>query len=165
MNDPATEAFERHYGNVYRFVRRRGTGREEAEDLTQEVFAAAVAALDEARVESPPPLRWLYTVAQRRLLDVARRRRFLPVPTGADAEVEAVAPDAAYGSDVAEALARAVSELPESQRAVVVAKLWEGRSLAEIAERLGTSEAACKMRFARGLAQLRDRLKEEGIEP
>jgi DNA-directed RNA polymerase specialized sigma24 family protein len=58
-----------------------------------------------------------------------------------------------------------VAELPDSQRRVVVAKLWEGRSLAEIAQRLGTSEAACKMRFARGLARLRDRLKEEGIEP
>ncbi|HKN63421.1 MAG TPA: sigma-70 family RNA polymerase sigma factor [Gaiellaceae bacterium] len=164
MTDPAAEAFERHYGNVYRFVRRHGTGREEAEDLTQEVFAAAVSALDEARVESPPPLRWLYTVAQRRLIDAARRGRLRPVTTAAYDE-EPGADEAAYGWEVAEALARAVAELPDSQRRVVVAKLWEGRSLAEIAGRLGTSEAACKMRLARGLARLRDRLKEEGVEP
>lgn len=161
MTDPAAEAFERHYGSVYRFVRRHGTGREEAEDLTQEVFAAAVAALDEARVESPPPLRWLYTVAQRRLIDAARRRRLTTVV----AEEEPSAREAGYGREVAGALARAVAELPESQRRVVVAKLWEGRSLNEIARQLGTSEAACKMRLARGLAQLRDRLKEEGVEP
>ena len=164
MTDPAAEAFERHYGSVYRFVRRHGSGRDEAEDLAQEVFAAAVAALGEARVESPPPLRWLYTVAQRRLIDAGRRARFLPVPT-AVAEEGAAVEDAAYGAEVAQALARAVAALPESQRRVVVAKLWEGRNLSEIAERLGTSEAACKMRFARGLAQLRDRLKEEGLEP
>lgn len=164
MTDPAAEAFERHYGSVYRFVRRHGTGREEAEDLTQEVFAAAVTALDEARVESPPPLRWLYTVARRRLIDAARRSgpRLL---TTAAAEAETPARETAYGWEVAEALARAVAELPESQRRVVVAKLWEGRSLADIAGRLGTSEAACKMRLARGLAQLRDRLEEEGVEP
>jgi DNA-directed RNA polymerase specialized sigma24 family protein len=88
MTDPAAEAFVRHYGTVYRFVRRHGTGREEA---------AAVSALGEARVESPPPLRWLYTVAQRRLLDVARRRRFV----SPEAAEEAPAPDAEYGSDVA----------------------------------------------------------------
>jgi RNA polymerase sigma-70 factor (ECF subfamily) len=164
MTDPAAEAFERHYGSVYRFVRRHGTGREEAEDLTQEVFAAAVSALEEARVESPPPLPWLYTVAQRRLIDAARRGRLGPVTTAA-ADEEPRAHEVAYGWEVAEALARAVAELPESQRQVVVAKLWEGRSLAEIAGRLGTSEAACKMRLARGLAQLRDRLKEEGVEP
>jgi RNA polymerase sigma-70 factor (ECF subfamily) len=163
MTDPAAEAFERHYGSVYRFVRRHGTGREEAEDLTQEVFAAAVAALGEARVESPPPLRWLYTVAQRRLIDVARRGRVLSVTPAEDEDLRAH--DAAYGWDVTAALARAVAELSESQRRVVVAKLWEGRSLAETAGRLGISEAACKMRFARGLAQLRDRLQEEGVEP
>lgn len=163
MTDPAAEAFERHYGSVYRFVRRRSSGRGEAEDLTQEVFAAAVAALGEARVESPPPLSWLYTVAQRRLIDSARRGRVLPATAAAEAEPATGEP--VYGSEVAGSLARAVSELPESQRVVVVAKLWEGRSLAEIAGRLGTSEAACKMRFARGLAQLRDRLKEEGVEP
>jgi RNA polymerase sigma-70 factor, ECF subfamily len=163
MTDPAAEAFERHYGSVFRFVRRRSSGRDEAEDLTQEVFAAAVAALGEARVESPPPLSWLYTVAQRRLIDAARRGRVLPVTVAAEAERATREP--VYGSEVARSLARAVAELPESQRAVVVAKLWEGRSLAEIAGRLGTSEAACKMRFARGLAQLRDRLKEEGVEP
>jgi RNA polymerase sigma factor (sigma-70 family) len=161
MTDPAAESYQRHYGEVYRFVRRHSTGREEAEDLTQEVFAAAVAALDEARVESPPPLRWLYTVAQRRLIDASRRGR----PTTAGVEEEPPAPETAYGPEVAEALARAVAELPEAQRHVVVAKLWEGRSLAEIAERLGTSEAACKMRLARGLARMRDRLKEEGVEP
>jgi RNA polymerase sigma-70 factor (ECF subfamily) len=163
MTDPAAEAFARHYGSVYRFVRRHGTSRDEAEDLTQEVFAAAVAALGEARVESPPPLRWLYTVAQRRLIDAARRGRLRATTAAVDEEPRAH--EAVYGSEVAEALARAVAELPESQRRVVVSKLWEGRSLAEIADRLGTSEAACKMRFARGLAQLRDRLKEEGVEP
>jgi RNA polymerase sigma-70 factor (ECF subfamily) len=164
MNDPAAEAFERHYVSVYRFVRRRSSGRDEAEDLTQEVFVAAVAALGEARVESPPPLSWLYTVAQRRLIDAARRGRFLPVAAAVTKD-EQPARAAAYGPEIAETLARAVAELPESQRLVVVAKLWEGRSLAEIAARLGTSEAACKMRLTRGLAQLRDRLKEEGVEP
>jgi RNA polymerase sigma-70 factor, ECF subfamily len=162
MTDPAAEAFERHYGSVYRYVRRRARGRDEADDLTQEVFVAAIGALAEARVESPPPLRWLYTVAQRRLIDAARRDRRLPVPAPLDEE-PAVA--AVYGSEVAETLARAVGALPEAQRSVVVAKLWEGRSLAEIAGRLGISEGACKMRFARGLALLRDRLKEEGVEP
>lgn len=160
MNDVAERAFRRHYAHVYRYVRRRTGDHHRAEDLTQQVFADAVARLH----ESPsPPLAWLYTVAQRRLIDAARRGRLLPVTTGSDEEPPAR--EAAYGWEVGELLARAVAQLPESQRRVVVAKLWEGRSLAEIAGELGTSEAACKMRLARGLAQLRDRLKEEGVEP
>ncbi len=160
MTDPASEAFERHYASVYRFVRRHGSDQDDAEDLTQDVFAAAVAALGDARVESPPPLAWLYTVAQRRLIDAGRRRR-----TAESVTQEPATADPVYGPQVAQALARAVGELPEAQRQVVVAKLWEGRTLAEIAERLGTSEAACKMRFARGLARLRDDLRKEGLEP
>jgi len=37
-------------------------------------------------------------------------------------------------------------------------KLLRGLSFAEIAAHVGVGEAACKMRFARGLEALRDRL-------
>jgi RNA polymerase sigma-70 factor (ECF subfamily) len=66
--------------------------------------------------------------------------------------------ETAYGPDVAAALRGAIAALPETQRAVVVMKLLRGLSFAEIADRVGTSEAACKMRFARGVEALRDRL-------
>jgi RNA polymerase sigma factor (sigma-70 family) len=73
MDDPLAVSYRRHFDDVYRFVRRRATSTE-AEDLTQEVFAAAAEALADARVEAPAPLAWLYTVARRRLVDLARRR-------------------------------------------------------------------------------------------
>ena len=44
-------------------------------------------------------------------------------------------------------------------------RLVEERPFAEIAERVGTSEAACKMRFPRGLAAVRATFEREGIEP
>lgn len=58
MNEHPVEAWRRQYGTVYRFVRRRTSSREEAEDLTQEVFEAAVSALSQARLdaEAAPPL-------------------------------------------------------------------------------------------------------------
>lgn len=161
MADAADEAFRRHYRSVYRFVRNRA-GRDDADDLTQEVFVAALVALGEARVESPPPLRWLYTVARRRLVDLARRQR-LPLP--APAEDTVGASQQSYGPRLGEALARAVAALPKEQQQVAVLKLFEGYTLAEIAARLQISEAACKMRLARGLARLRARLVEEGLDP
>lgn len=161
MADAADEAFRRHYRSVHRFVRSRA-GADDADDLTQEVFAAALVALGEARVESPPPLRWLYTVARRRLADQARRQGVqLPVAAGEPA------PDSrqAYAPRLGEALARAVAALPKEQRQVAVLKLFEGYTLAEIAARLQISEAACKMRLARGLARLRATLADEGLDP
>lgn len=59
MNDQTAAPWARRYGSVYRFVRRRAVSREEAEDVTQEVFEAAVAALGQARLKAEPsePLR------------------------------------------------------------------------------------------------------------
>src|SRR5919202_2104695 len=72
VNDLSERAFRRHYGDVYRFVRRRTRDHHEAEELAQQVFADAAASL---RADGRPPLAWLYAVAKRRFADEARRRR------------------------------------------------------------------------------------------
>ena len=158
MDDLAATAFRRHYRQVFRFVRRHSASPEDAEDVTAEVFASAIAGLHERRSGAPPVLAWLYTVARRRLADEARRR--------ARAErLHVAAVPSEYGPDVARALAQSLRRLPEAQRRVVAMKLIEGRTFREIADRLGTTEGACKMRLARGLERLRDELEKEGVEP
>ena len=165
MEDLAAEGLRRHYDLVFRYVRRRTRSRAEAEDLTQEVFADAAAALERIAVLSDrQTLAWLYTVAKRRLADESRRssRRIQPI----DAPLElAPTPEAEYGPGVASEIASALQELPGPQREVVVMKLLEGRSFAEISRRIGTTEAAAKMRFARGLESVRSSLRRGGIEP
>ena len=74
MNGAAEGAFRRHYGHVYGYFRRRLGDPERAEELTQDVFAAAARSLPEERPGDPPVLVWLYTVARRRFADEARRR-------------------------------------------------------------------------------------------
>jgi Sigma-70 region 2 len=74
VTDVVERAFGATTGTVYRYVRRRSRSHEQAEDLTQEVFAAAAAALPSENVGDPPVLAWLYTVAQRRFADEMRRR-------------------------------------------------------------------------------------------
>lgn len=162
----AESAFRRHYEQVYRYVRRRTETRQEAEDVVQLVFADAVRALERFKPGAKPVLALLYTVAQRRLTDAARRRTSLPAEVipleEARAERES---ESDYGSLVAEALHGAIARLPKSQQEVVVAKLLEGRPYAEIAQRLGASETACRMRLSRALQTLRTELEERGMRP
>jgi RNA polymerase sigma factor (sigma-70 family) len=158
MDDPLAVSYRRHFDDVYRFVRRRTTAAE-AEDLTQEVFAAAAVALADARVEAPPPLAWLYTVARRRLVDLARRRASPESPAG-----DGPADERTYGPQVGRELAAAFAHLTNAQRRVIVLKLFDGRSFADIAALVGSSESACKMRFSRGLGKLREELERKGIE-
>jgi RNA polymerase sigma-70 factor (ECF subfamily) len=159
------EAFRRHYAQVFRYLRRRLPTDHEAEELTQLVFADAARRLEQFKPGATPVLAWLYTVAQRRLADrarvLARHESLAELNRGRLQEVG----ERDYGSNVAQALRSALERLPEQQRQVVVLKLLHGLSFAEIAERIGSTEAACKMRFARGLESVRAEFEKAGIAP
>lgn len=167
MDDPVANAFRRHYEQVYRFLRRRTESDEAAEDLAQAVFADAAARLRYLEHEGPPVLAWLYTVARRRLIDSVREAARGPgrIASLDEARAHAVVPTPTYGDGLAGSIRAAMATLPDGQRQVVVAKLLEGRPFAEIAARLGLTEAACKMRFSRGLEALRSELSRQGVGP
>jgi RNA polymerase sigma-70 factor (ECF subfamily) len=162
MDDVAISGYRRHYGSVFRFVRRRVASHEEAEDLTQEVFEAALAALAHRRLVGELRLPWLYTVAERRL--IGRWRRAQPAVSLESEGAAALPGDESYGRRVSAAVLVGLRGLPQGQRDVVVLKLFRGLAFAEIASRLGVSEEACRMRLSRGLAGLRDHLEAEGVE-
>jgi RNA polymerase sigma-70 factor, ECF subfamily len=156
VTDSTEHAFRRHYAEVYRFVRRRARSDADAEDLTQQVFADAAASL---RCDDRPPIAWLYAVARRRFADAARRDSRRPqLRVVSESSVE-------YGPSVAASLRSAFERLPATQRDVVVLKLLRGASFAEIAEAVGTTEEAARMRFSRALRSVRADLEQEGIEP
>lgn len=151
-----------HYRDVFRFVRRRVDSEADAEDVTQDVFANAAEALDRTP-DTMPTLAWLYTVAKRRLADRARRRRVETVPL--DLAPDPAAAENPYGERVAHTFEAALRSMPEGQRAVVVPRLLEGRSFAEIAAELRLREDACRARFMRGLEHLRAEFEKEGLTP
>jgi RNA polymerase sigma-70 factor (ECF subfamily) len=166
--DEATETasrdLRRHYREIYRYVRRRSRTTSDAEDVTQDVFADAARALGGKTAEGLP-IAWLYAVAQRRLIDRARRNARRQEVFG-DAALELVAdPPSEYGGEVSEALRNGIERLPQAQRQVVVMKLVQGRSFGEIASALDATEGACRMRFLRGLEQLRAFLEETEVTP
>lgn len=144
-------------------MRRRVATAADAEDVTQEVFASAAAALGQAAAGAPPTAAWLYTVARRRIADHARKQRLRTVPI--ELARDPAAHEDEYGSDVASAFDAALASMMESQRRVVVLRLLEGRSFAEIGRALGVREDACRVRFMRGLEHLRSVFEKEGLTP
>jgi RNA polymerase sigma-70 factor, ECF subfamily len=161
VNGVVEGAFRRHYGQVFRYLNRRLQDPARAEELAQDVFAAAAKELPEEADGGPPALAWLYTVAKRRFADEARRRgrerRLVALLKGGRS--------AEYGPRLTSDLREALERLPTGQRQVVVLKLLRGLSFAQIGNELGLSEAAAKMRFVRALRELRADLTERGIEP
>ena len=155
---------EQYYDLVYSFVRRRSASPEDAEDLTQTVFADASARLGTLQSSEHSVLAWLYTVARRRLIDEHRRRSRRGVTTPIT-EADEASDSGEYSVEIRDALKAALNDIPVTQRELVVYRLIDGLSFAEIASLTGISEAACKMRFSRGLANVRIALQKEGIAP
>jgi DNA-directed RNA polymerase specialized sigma24 family protein len=157
VNGAAEGAFRRHYQHVYSYLRRRIRDPHGAEELTQDVFAAAAAGLPDAREGDPAALAWLYAVARRRFVHETRRQ-------GREERVDL--PEARgsldYGPFVARALRDALGELPRGQSRVIVLKLLRGITFAEIGHEVGLTEPAAKMRFRRALEALREELIERG---
>ena len=70
---------------------------------------------------------------------------------------ELAAPDANTGVDLADALGRELTHLPQEQRAVLVLRYYEQLPEQEVAALLGCSIGTVKSRASRGLARLRER--------
>lgn len=151
------------YEHVFRFVRRQVWPLHEAEDITQQVFADFAETLARSSTSSPPSLAWLYTVAQRRIVDELRRRSRRPTLEPFNEDDEALT--RAYGEPVASAITRALGHLSTAHREIVVGRLVQGRNFRDLARSASISEEACRMRFMRGLQQLREELTREGVTP
>jgi RNA polymerase sigma-70 factor, ECF subfamily len=154
VNEYGDRAFRAYWGDVVSFLRRRTGDADRAEELAQQVFADAAADL---RDDGRPPLAWLYTVAKRRFADELRSRARATRWVGLPRQV-------VYDEELRRLLVMAFRELPESQRSVVMLKLVRGLSFAGVADVVGISEEAARMRFSRALKSVRALLVEEGVE-
>ncbi|MGW0119076.1 SigE family RNA polymerase sigma factor [Streptomyces sp. NPDC003327] len=125
-----------------------------AEDLTQETLGRMFALWGRmARIGNPAA--YAQTVLVRTFLSHQRRRSATERPLG---ELPDRAP--ADGTDPALriALLDALAGLAPKDRAVVVLRYWEDRSVEETADALHVSSAAVRTRSTRALAKLRARL-------
>jgi RNA polymerase sigma factor (sigma-70 family) len=131
----------------------------DGEDVVQDTFARAYAALDELK-EDPPLRAWLFRIAHNRALDLLRSRAIRAVePIEAAHEVaDPESPDPVEVMMRREAVETAVSrfaELPTMQRSVVILKDVLDQSLEEIAAMLDLTVNAVKAHLARGRARLK----------
>jgi RNA polymerase sigma-70 factor (ECF subfamily) len=158
---------ERYLNDVFRYVSRRVPRREEAEDITAEVFTAAFVELSRFRGQCSPYL-WLLGIARRKIVDSLRRRSARPEMLASEMVREgtnaASLPElAAVVEGPEELLERAeerrvvrdlVDQLNEDQREALLLQYVEGLSIAEIATVLGRSPAAANSLLQRARAAL-----------
>ncbi len=163
------ELVRRTFVETFTLARRLTGNEEDARDVVQEAYLRAWKGIGKFRGDAAFST-WLYRItANAAASNLQRRRRHRSVPFDDDFEpVDAGAEQlVSQGAESAEALDRiagALDDLPAKLRSVVVLKDVYGMSHEAIADELGITVSAAKVRLHRARHKLRDLLYEEGAQ-
>ncbi len=152
--------YQENLGPIYRYIYSKVRNREEAEDLTSQVFLKAVRSLD--LMHDPLSTRtWLFQVARTTIADYWRiRYRGAAssledlLETGWEGPVDEEPPP--VNSTAAERMRVILQALPERDRQVLTCRFLLNLSIRETAARMGLTETNIKVMQFRALKRAAD---------
>lgn len=147
---PLAELIDRHAAALALYARQWCAA---PDDAVQDAFCRLV-------VQTPrpdDPVAWLFRVVRNLAIDAGKADRRRRHREGRVAKVEWFAESEIDGLD-AEAAVAALESLPAEHREVIVARLWGGLTLEQVAAATDCSVSTAHRRFEAGIAVLRERL-------
>jgi RNA polymerase sigma-70 factor, ECF subfamily len=160
--------YRRHLPAVLAFLLRESRDREAAADLAAEVFAAVLLSADRYAEQGESATPWVLGIARNKLLTSFRRGR-VEARARHRLGFQAVALDDGDLDRIEEValgeggrLVALVEDLPEEERIAVRSRVLDERPYREIATELRCSELVIRKRVSRGLARMREQLRETG---
>jgi RNA polymerase sigma factor, sigma-70 family len=158
----ATRLVGRHSQALARFAASIGE-REGVEELVQDTFVRAFAALDSFKGESSFRT-WLFSIERRLMLDrrraERRTRETVPVEES-DSVSEYGALDSLIADEAQERVRRSLEALSPTQREVFTLRVQQGMSYKEIAEVVGSTEGATRVHYHNAIQRVKEFLKDE----
>ena len=161
------ELVRRTFTDTFTLARRLTGNEEDARDVVQETYLRAWKGIGKFRGDAQFST-WLYRItANCASTHVHRRRRQRAEPFDddfepADRRAEEQVARSAESAEAQERISAALDELPAKLRTVVVLKDVYGLPHEEIADELGITVSAAKVRLHRARRKLRDVLYDEG---
>jgi RNA polymerase sigma-70 factor (ECF subfamily) len=156
----------RYWDRLYRWLYRMTRDRHLAEDLTQETFLKALAAVKSFRAGSNFRA-WVFKIGHNNFVNQKRSER----RTKHQLTEELAATDAASvetateNREALEAVAKAVAELPADFRAALTLRVEEGLSFRDVARILNTTEETARWRVFKARQKLMKVLAPELLPP
>lgn len=158
--------FERHHRTLYNFFLRLTSDRQASEDLVQEVFLRILKYRHTYRGENSFGA-WMYRIARNARADHHRKpKREVPMP---EDNQDFVSPELTAGDHVErdqelDLLHRALSNLTEDKREVLLLSRFQDLKYEEIAGMLGCAVGTVKARVHRAIKDLRQNFLELSSE-
>jgi RNA polymerase sigma-70 factor (ECF subfamily) len=165
MNQSDFQRLIELYGQgIYRYVKRM-IGESMAEDLTQDVFMKAISA--ERKPEAGAEKSWLYAIASNLCIDYLRSNDYDKKRKGRwaiNAAPSSRPPEELLAEvEDRERLARALEELPDKQKEVLMLKVEGGFTFAEVAKILKEPPDTVAARMYAAINTLRQVLRREEV--
>lgn len=156
------QLYERHVDRIYNYCLARTGDVEDAQDLTADIFLAAMENIHRYDVKRSFA-GWLYGIAHHKVIDHYRRRR---PTTSLDLVAEIRDPSRHTEEEVEQEIVmqnvlRAIQVLGDDQAEALTLRIFAGLSAAEVGAVMGKSEAAVKMLVHRAVENLQIRLARE----
>ena len=155
-----------HVPAVLAYLMRETRNPETAADLAAEVFAAVLLAAGRYTEQTESATPWVIGIVRNKLLMSWRRGRVeararhrlgFEAMTLSDGDLDQIVEVAQAGSG---SLLELIDSLPEDEQTAIRSRVLDERSYREIATHLKCSEMVVRKRVSRGLARMRQQLRE-----
>ncbi len=162
--DPSrfADIYDRYVDEVYRYVFRRVSDKETAEDITSQAFMAAVQAFPRFQWNGAPLTCWLYRIARNKITDWYRKNKRYNVVSIDDTvhpKLSETFEPQIQQIDMRNEIVRAMELLDESDREIITLKYFEDFGNQEIAAVMDISPNHVGVKLHRALKKLRTSLK------
>jgi RNA polymerase sigma-70 factor (ECF subfamily) len=163
-NNRAFETLVRKYQSpIFNLALRMLKNREDASDVTQNVFVKAYEKLDSYNPKHQF-FSWIYRIAINESINVSnKQKRVDKYESGVTAFHELTPEDNYKNGELSEAVAGAIKLLKIEHRLVLVLKHYHDFSYQEMSDVLGIPEKTVKSRLFSGRQRLKEILANEGI--
>ena len=143
-----------YYSKVMGYIHSRIRNRADAEDICSDVFEKVQRKLPEFDPAKASVSTWIFTITRNTVIDHYRRSKpveELDENLSDNAELD----ESLLNNETLSELAEALRALPEELRDIIVLRYYDGKPLTEVAEIMGLSYGAVKLRHQSALVKIR----------
>lgn len=152
----AERLYKDYKNKVFGYIFNRIHNHAEAEDLTSDVFAKIIAHIDSYDPNKASSSTWIFVITRNTLIEYFRKQRITENIDELEIPVNDEPIDKIVMMEQQELVAKALMELPEKMKDIVVARYYYGFRFSKIGEMMGMSEANARVTHSRALAKLKE---------
>lgn len=156
--------YDKYQPKLFRFIFLKVSQREEAEDLTHQVFLSAWQNIEMFEDQGLPLASWLYKIARNKVIDFYRTKKQIISIDDTPDEILALTTKSGEGmiSDKLEmeTIYKTIRRLPSDYQEIILMRFVEELSPKEIAKITGKNHGAVRVLQFRALRQLKKELEK-----